>query len=309
MPSHRSSSAHSLSSGPSKKTGKAKISKKQSVLGSPSICRNLKVNEMLYKKLVEQREKRKAKETSKAAKDEEKRKADEKVATKEKAEEEAAIKKAAKQKTKVAKEKANEKRTKKGIKTAKAKAKKKEAEEADKGQNIMMRMPKMTSKKMMMKMLMLLLNLKQELLAELEAIKKAAEKEAKASIETGDNDVNVNETAGAKQTDNEEDAEESDDVEQALNKIPTMPFLNTSTRSKKKEVDKAEPLLGGTTPAERHNGFPSGTLLVGSKACMLDSFALEMLPELVLDAGFFVLVLNFIFTSFLRLFLASLVLG
>ncbi|GJW00088.1 hypothetical protein Tco_1555339, partial [Tanacetum coccineum] len=169
---------------------------------------------------------------------EEKRKADEKVATKEKAEEEAAIKKAAKQKTKVAKEKENEKRTKKGIKTAKAKAKKKEAEEADKGQNIMMRMPKMTSKKMMMKMLMLLLNLKQELLAELEAIKKAAEKEAKASTETGDNDVNVNEIAGAKQTDNEEDAEESDDVEQALNKIPTMPFLNTSTISKQKEVDK-----------------------------------------------------------------------
>nr|GEX93833.1 hypothetical protein [Tanacetum cinerariifolium] len=53
-----------------------------------------------------------------------------------------------------------------------------------------------------------------------------------------DNDVNVNETADAKQTDNEEDAEESDDVEQALNKIPTMPILNTSTRSKKKEADK-----------------------------------------------------------------------
>ncbi|GJW62616.1 hypothetical protein Tco_0111951 [Tanacetum coccineum] len=67
-------------------------------------------------------------------------------------------------------------------------------------------------------------------------------------------------------------------------------------------------LPGSTTPTGRHNGLPSGTLL-DLKACMVDSFALEMLPELVLDAGFFVLVLNFIFTSFLCLFLASLILG
>ncbi|GKC28870.1 hypothetical protein Tco_1036164, partial [Tanacetum coccineum] len=83
-----------------------------------------------------------------------------------------------------------------------------------------------------------------------------------------------------------------------------------------------ETLPGGTTPAGWHNGLPSGTLLVGSKgygqngegvsgtnilpiylrlsfpsvcltlswdleACMVDSFALKMLPELVLDAEFF----------------------
>ncbi|GJT04429.1 hypothetical protein Tco_0838891, partial [Tanacetum coccineum] len=206
-------------SGPSKKTGKAMISKKQKVLGSPSIGR------ICYQ------------ESSQT-------------------------------KAKVAKEKAKEKRTKKGIKTAKVKAKKKEAEEADKGQNvsetegIMMRMPKKTSKKMMMKMLMSLLNLKQELLAELEAIKEAAEKEATETEATFicykllrcfycisntiinmfckivDNDENVDETADVNQTDNEEDVEETDDVEQVLKKIPTMPFLNTSTRSKKKEADK-----------------------------------------------------------------------
>ncbi|GJS55034.1 hypothetical protein Tco_0628396 [Tanacetum coccineum] len=45
------------------------------------------------------------------------------------------------------------------------------------------------------------------------------------------------------------------------------------------------------------------------EACMVDSFALEMLPELVLDARFFVLVINFVFTSFLRLFLAFPALG
>ncbi|GKA63315.1 hypothetical protein Tco_0762921 [Tanacetum coccineum] len=51
------------------------------------------------------------------------------------------------------------------------------------------------------------------------------------------------------------------------------------------------------------------TLSRDLEACMVDSFALEMLPELVLDAGFFVLVLNFVFTSFLRRFLASLYLA
>ncbi|GKD27121.1 hypothetical protein Tco_1233335 [Tanacetum coccineum] len=53
-----------------------------------------------------------------------------------------------------------------------------------------------------------------------------------------DNDENVDETADVNQTDNQEDIEEIDDVEQVLKKIPTIPFLNTSTRSKKKEADK-----------------------------------------------------------------------
>ncbi|GJS20283.1 hypothetical protein Tco_0448915 [Tanacetum coccineum] len=75
-----------------------------------------------------------------------------------------------------------------------------------------------------------------------DAIKKAAALEAKAAeehaIKKANNDENVDETADVNQTDNEKDVEETDDVEQVLKKIPTMPFLNTSTRSKKKEADK-----------------------------------------------------------------------
>ncbi|GKB68236.1 hypothetical protein Tco_0929648, partial [Tanacetum coccineum] len=75
-----------------------------------------------------------------------------------------------------------------------------------------------------------------------DAIKKAAALEAKVAeeqaIKKANNDENVDETADVNQTDNEKDVEETDDVEQVLKKIPTMPFLNTSTRSKKKEADK-----------------------------------------------------------------------
>nr|GEX16884.1 hypothetical protein [Tanacetum cinerariifolium] len=166
-----------------KNHGKENKSTKQRKLGSPSIGRNLKVNEMLKKKNV---------------KDEAKRKAEEKAAVKAKEEEEA-TKKANKgkktyQKLKVVKENDDE--------NVDAAAKTKE-----------------------------------ELLAELEATKKATELEA-----TSAKDVNVDESTEVNQTDNEHDVEQTDDVDQVFNKIQTMSFLNTSTRSKKKEVDKGSTL-------------------------------------------------------------------
>ncbi|GJV30144.1 retrovirus-related pol polyprotein from transposon TNT 1-94 [Tanacetum coccineum] len=44
----------------------------------------------------------------------------------------------------------------------------------------------------------------------------------------------------AETEDNEEDVNETEDVDQVLNNISTIPFLNTSTRSKTKEADKEE---------------------------------------------------------------------
>ncbi|GJR60585.1 hypothetical protein Tco_1502747 [Tanacetum coccineum] len=117
-----------------------------------------------------------------------------------KAEEEPAKKKANEEEhiKQAAEEPAIKKVTKKGIKAAKAEAKKKEAKKAAKAKS-----------------------------DKEQTIKKASK---------GKN--NVDETADVNQTDNQEDIEEIDDVEQVLKKIPTISFLNTSTRSKKKEADK-----------------------------------------------------------------------
>ncbi|GJZ46619.1 hypothetical protein Tco_0594215 [Tanacetum coccineum] len=80
----------------SKILGKLKRLKKRKVIGSPSIGKNLKVNEMLYRKLAKQKEKRKAAEDEKkAAKDEQKRR---QKAAQAKAEKQNSIKKASKQK-------------------------------------------------------------------------------------------------------------------------------------------------------------------------------------------------------------------
>ncbi|GKD03452.1 hypothetical protein Tco_1178426, partial [Tanacetum coccineum] len=77
---------------------------------------------------------------------------------------------------------------------------------------------------------------KAALIAELKAIEKRAEKQAKVTAETEDNDVNVNENAD--ETDNEDDADQNDDVDEVLTNIETLPFLNTPKRSKKKEDGK-----------------------------------------------------------------------
>ncbi|GKE30536.1 hypothetical protein Tco_1445920 [Tanacetum coccineum] len=87
QPHSNEAAEKALGSGPSKKTGKAKISKMRKVIGSPSIERNLKVNEMLYRKLAEQKQDRKAEKERKADEDEQKRKADEEAEAKAKAEE------------------------------------------------------------------------------------------------------------------------------------------------------------------------------------------------------------------------------
>ncbi|GKB39459.1 hypothetical protein Tco_0884401, partial [Tanacetum coccineum] len=71
-------------SGPSKKIGNTKISKKRKLLGTTSTGKNMKVIDMIYKKIAEQKEKRKEEEERKAAEDEQKRKADEEAATKSK---------------------------------------------------------------------------------------------------------------------------------------------------------------------------------------------------------------------------------
>nr|GEY20773.1 hypothetical protein [Tanacetum cinerariifolium] len=80
-----------------------------------------------------------------------------------------------------------------------------------------------------------------KLLAELEAINKEAgeyEKQKKTKNQSKlaspfkDDDVNEEET------ENKEDAKENDDVVQFFKNIQTMPFLNTSKRSKTKQADK-----------------------------------------------------------------------
>ncbi|GJZ05961.1 hypothetical protein Tco_0539754, partial [Tanacetum coccineum] len=237
-----------------KKPGKEKKTKKRRKLGSSSISINLKVNEMLYKSLNEQQKKSIAEEASdkarKEAEDEAKRKAKEaseqerKEAKDEaKRKEEEASENARKQAEYEAKRKANEEAA------AKAKAEeeaiKKAVEEA-----VIKKADELEAKateEQAMKKAIEEEPLKQA--TEEPAIKKATKKGIKAEAkkkaskgknieETEDSGENADETADVNQTDNEEDVKETDDVEQILKKIPTMPFLNTSTRSKKKEADK-----------------------------------------------------------------------
>ncbi|GJY48653.1 hypothetical protein Tco_0438609 [Tanacetum coccineum] len=100
--------------------------------------RNLKVNDILYKKLAEQREKRNVKEVSKAVEVEEKRKADKEPAGKAKAEEEAAIKKAAKQTPKKRQRRNEQKRESKQLKqTQKERREDDEESEAEDDEDVM----------------------------------------------------------------------------------------------------------------------------------------------------------------------------
>nr|GEU84759.1 hypothetical protein [Tanacetum cinerariifolium] len=55
---------------------------------------------------------------------------------------------------------------------------------------------------------------------------------------SADEEANFVEEQASEQADNEEDAEENDDVNQVLNNIQTMPFLNTTKRSNKNQVGK-----------------------------------------------------------------------
>ncbi|GJX35013.1 hypothetical protein Tco_0246570 [Tanacetum coccineum] len=160
--------------GPTKKTGKAKTSKKGKVIGSHSIGKNLKVNEMLYRKLAEQKEKRKAEEETKVAEDEQKRKADEEAAATTKAEEESAISKAAKEKAKAAEENSKQKTTKRRIKEAKGVSVKK-ISETENNEEI--------AEKDVQENADAAPKSKEEFLAKLEAMKKAAEEEAKSAEE------------------------------------------------------------------------------------------------------------------------------
>ncbi|GJY73947.1 NHL repeat-containing protein [Tanacetum coccineum] len=205
-------------SGTSKKTGKAKISKKRKVIGSPFIEKNLKVNEMLYRKLAEQKEKRKAEEVIKAVEDEQKRKADEEAVAKAKAEEEATISKAAKEKAKAAEEKSKKKTTKTRIKEAKGVKVTKISETEGRR------------------------------LAKLEATKKATKEEARKQAHEQAKKKEDKKAAQAKDEKqksikkayNEEIAKETDDVDDVFKNIQTMPFLNTSTRSKTRQANKED---------------------------------------------------------------------
>ncbi|GJV03486.1 hypothetical protein Tco_1337055 [Tanacetum coccineum] len=191
-------------SGPSKKIGKTKISKKRKLLGTTSTGKNMKVIDMIYIKITEQKEKRKEEEERKAAEDEQKRKADEEAATK-----------------------AKEKTTKKKIKEAKREARKKLAKnkqpEEDTEENLSDTeeyddqsddaAAKAKADEEIEKR-------KATLIAELKAIEKRAEKQAKVAAEA------------------EDDADQNDDVDEVLTNIETLPFLNTPKRSKKKEDGK-----------------------------------------------------------------------
>nr|GEU57996.1 hypothetical protein [Tanacetum cinerariifolium] len=166
---------------------------------------------MLYRKLAEQKEKRKEEEETKAAEDEQKRKADKEVAAKAKAEEEATISKATKKKLKPL-NKNNEENAEKDVQ-----------ENVDESTQS-----------------------KEEFLAKLEAIKKATEEEARKQAHEQAKKKEDKKAAQAKDEKqktikkayNEENAEETDDVDDVFKKIQTMPFLNTSTRSKTRQANK-----------------------------------------------------------------------
>ncbi|GKE19461.1 hypothetical protein Tco_1427038, partial [Tanacetum coccineum] len=75
--------------------------------------------------------------------------------------------------------------------------------------------------------------------ADEQAKKKEDKKAAQAKAEKQKSIKKLSKQKHVEETkDNEEDAEEIDDVDEVFNKIQTMPFLNTSTRSKKKQADK-----------------------------------------------------------------------
>nr|GEX67108.1 hypothetical protein [Tanacetum cinerariifolium] len=239
------------------KNWKTKDTKKQRKLGSPSISRNLKVNEMLYKSLNEQNKKKKERETSEKAskeyEDEANRKAEEASEQERKeAEDEAKRKekedseKARKQAQYVLKRKANEEVV------AKAKAEEeanKKAAEEDVIKKAGALEAKTTEEDAMKKAS------EEEPIKQAtgeHAIKKATKKgikadkgKAKKKASKGKhNDENVDKTGDVGQTDNEEDDKETDDVEQVLKKIPTMPVEVTPGAFEKMKKDEEEKHMG-----------------------------------------------------------------
>nr|GEV04814.1 peptidase C48, SUMO/sentrin/Ubl1 [Tanacetum cinerariifolium] len=232
--------------------------------------KNLKLNEMLYRKLAAQKQEIKAKEERKAAEDEQKRKADEEAEAKAKAEKEATISKATKEKAKAAEEKSKKKTTKMRIKEAKGVKLTKVSETEDNEENAKNDVQQNANDTPQSK---------KEFLAKLKDMKKATKEEVRKQAhnkenaeETNDTEENASdnekkayeeiekrkaalivelkaiEKRAEKQakvaaetedeTDNEDDADQNDDVDEVLTNIETLPFLNTPKRSKKKEDGK-----------------------------------------------------------------------